>query len=322
MQLIYVEDKYIKQYESIAKGYNLENTVEEILNGKKVIFKKKADAIYLRNLIKNNGIPKETTRKRRKSRKYRKSKSLETTKSNTNAKQIGKVIIGNDEGITCTQFAKLLIQQGYDLEQGKPNILHTLLNQHGIFRKELNNSLVNEKYIDNGYFIYSKTKNKTINDINFYKILITEKGKEFIIKTLGLRKFQLNDININKKQNDETNSADSTINTAVHILHDQQTIRDYIINELTRNKYDLNCKYNDIFKSLRDKGYFYYDNKKNNIPNNKYINELKYFSTILINNNDRSYYKILISEQGKSFLENYLLENNLIQLKNPSSFAI
>ena len=74
MQLIYIEDKYIKQYDSINSGYNVENTVQEILNGNRVIMSEKIDAKYLKNLIKNNGIvesklkgqkiKKETTREK------------------------------------------------------------------------------------------------------------------------------------------------------------------------------------------------------------------------------------------------------------------
>lgn len=55
MQLIYEEGKYIDRYDSINNGYNIENTIEKILSGQKVIMSKKVDHSYLTKLINNNG---------------------------------------------------------------------------------------------------------------------------------------------------------------------------------------------------------------------------------------------------------------------------
>jgi len=51
MQLIYVEGKYIGQYNSINNGYNIENTVEEVLSGRKVITSGSIDKKYLYRLV-------------------------------------------------------------------------------------------------------------------------------------------------------------------------------------------------------------------------------------------------------------------------------
>lgn len=59
MQLIYLEGKYINQYDSINKGYNIENTIEEILSGRKVIMSKKLDVKYLTYLINHNEFSQE-----------------------------------------------------------------------------------------------------------------------------------------------------------------------------------------------------------------------------------------------------------------------
>ena len=56
MQLIYLEGKYIDQYDSINKGYNIENTIEEVLSGRKIITSGSIDRKYLARLINNNGL--------------------------------------------------------------------------------------------------------------------------------------------------------------------------------------------------------------------------------------------------------------------------
>jgi len=54
MQLIYEEGKYIDQYNSINNGYNVENTIDKILSGEKVIISRKSDHSYLSKLINKN----------------------------------------------------------------------------------------------------------------------------------------------------------------------------------------------------------------------------------------------------------------------------
>jgi len=56
MRLIYLEHLYITKYDTINKGYNVEDTLHEILNNNKFAMSKKADKPYLKNLIKSNAI--------------------------------------------------------------------------------------------------------------------------------------------------------------------------------------------------------------------------------------------------------------------------
>ena len=125
MQLIYLEGKYINQYNSITNGYNIENTIEEVLSGRKVIIKKKIDSQYLKNLINNNGL---------------------------NA---------NDSTKKKIQDIKLPSCIGIYLE----------------LKKE-------------GYFINGKPKKKKDGNIQ-YPMLITPKGKQFIIEKLELKKKEI-----------------------------------------------------------------------------------------------------------------------------------
>ena len=47
MELILLEHKYIKKYNSINMGYNVENTVAEILKGNRVIISSHIDKVYI-----------------------------------------------------------------------------------------------------------------------------------------------------------------------------------------------------------------------------------------------------------------------------------
>lgn len=91
------------------------------------------------------------------------------------------------------------------------------------------------------------------------------------------------------------------------------SMRQYI-KYLTENKYIINCKYNEIFKYLRENNYFYYDNNKNNIPNEKLIED-NYFKLTKEFENNKSYIKINVLDNGKLFLEEILLQNGLIILR-------
>lgn len=155
MQLIYVEDKYIKQYDSITSGYNLENTVAEILSGKKVIMEDKTDKQYLRNLIKQKGVIKESKRKRRKSynkkiikdRNDTKTTKIYSNKSNNNIKN-------------CNEIYMELLNEGYILDFSK-TALHNRLANLNILYKENNSFFIHRQYIDDGYFINGKESKKT-----------------------------------------------------------------------------------------------------------------------------------------------------------------
>ena len=141
MQLIYLEGKYMEQYKSLTNGYNVENTMQEILNGNRIIMSKDLDCKYLKKL-------------------------------NLNVK-------------SCITTCQELLDEGYILDFTKTS-LHTALKDKNIFYKENNSFYVHKKYIELGYFVNGKeSKNK---EFKHYKILITGKGKQFIIDTLELKK--------------------------------------------------------------------------------------------------------------------------------------
>lgn len=138
--------------------------MKEVLSGKKVIMNKELDWKYLKTLIRNKGIIKEAKNKQ------------------------PKINIDDLNCINCTKFAKQLIEEGYNLETNKPHILFTLLVKENIFFKNHNNNyFIREKYLEDGYFIKGKSKNIDDGD-KVYQILITDKGKQFIIDTLKLKK--------------------------------------------------------------------------------------------------------------------------------------
>ena len=162
MQLIYVEGKYINQYDSIANGYNIENTVEEVLSGKKVIMSKIADAKYLMRLVQNNGLnpPNSKTEKLR--------------------------LKLNNRILNCLDTYSKLKLDGYKMKFPQDKLYEELFLK-GIFTKSNNRAYyVEDEYINQGYFENGKKKKYKDGSIN-YVILITEKGRQLIINTLELK---------------------------------------------------------------------------------------------------------------------------------------
>ena len=67
----------------------------------------------------------------------------------------------------------------------------------------------------------------------------------------------------------------------------------------------------------------YYNDNKNNIPYDKYINDLNYFQLERrINDANKEFTIIHILKEGKTFLENYLKEHNLIKTKEIQSICV
>lgn len=92
-----------------------------------------------------------------------------------------------------------------------------------------------------------------------------------------------------------------------------KTVREYILS-LTKNKYILNCSYPEVFQHLRNHGYYYLNENKTNVPYECFIDI--YFKTEIITDyRNRKYTRVYLLEQGKIFLKNFLLENNLITLR-------
>jgi len=120
MQLIYVEGKYIDLYDSITSGYNIENTIEEILSGRKVITSGSIDRKYLARLINNNGL---------------------------NAK------VNKFPSLTNTYLE--LKKEGYILKYPTQQLL-----LKGVIEEYNDKYYIKEEFIENKYFINGKSKPK------------------------------------------------------------------------------------------------------------------------------------------------------------------
>ena len=165
MQLIYLESRYINKYNSISKGYNIENTIEEILSGRKFIISKNVDEKYLRNLINNNGL---------------------NASFPTNPKTEKLKLKLNNRTLNCLDTYLKLKQDGYKMKFPQDKIYEELFSKE-IFTKSNNRAYyVKDEYIEQGYFENGKKKKYKDGSIN-YVILITEKGRQFIIDKLALK---------------------------------------------------------------------------------------------------------------------------------------
>ena len=120
MQLIYLEGKYIDQYDSINKGYNIENTIEEVLSGRKIITSGSIDRKYLARLINNNGL----------NAKVNKFPSLTNTYSE-------------------------LKKEGYVLKSPTQELL-----LKGVIKEYNDKYYIKEELIEDGYFINGKSRPK------------------------------------------------------------------------------------------------------------------------------------------------------------------
>jgi len=165
MQLIYVEGKYIDQYDSIANGYNVENTIEEVLSGRKIIISKNIDAKYLHNLIRNNGLEASFP---------------------TNPKKEKLKAKLNNRTLNCLDTYTKLKLDGYKMKFPQDKIYEQLFLKD-IFTKSSNRAYyVKDEYIKQGYFENGTKKKYKDGSIN-YVILSTEKGRQLIIDTLELK---------------------------------------------------------------------------------------------------------------------------------------
>lgn len=213
--LIAKEDLYIKQYNSIELGYNIQNTLQEILDGKKSIL---GDIILAKNikilknvvdnLNKNNGIyiSKESEFKRKLEEK-KKQKELENNRimktkvilKNTSIKELDSdlayikeydnfyyagILYDNKKnviGISGGRFISELKLLGYNIENIKTSkIFNSLLQKHNIIYFEKTPSGYNRALPHNNYIKYCFSRK--IN--NCIALFITNEGKEFLIEKL------------------------------------------------------------------------------------------------------------------------------------------
>lgn len=181
--LIYREDCFIKQYDSLDNGYNCENTLLKIANGDKQITKKHEKDIHILKVLINNPedfsliVVEEKVKKGRKPRKRKRDK-------------IKKENINTNENITLHNLYKQLKDEGYDI-RFKVGDLYTILEHKGILYFENHSYYISEEYIKEGYL---KNGKSVINKYGFirYEINCTEKSKLLLIEKLYLTHKQNN----------------------------------------------------------------------------------------------------------------------------------
>lgn len=163
MQLIYLEGKFTNKYNSIINGYNVEDTVKEILSGRKVIMSQKIDASYLKNLIKFNGVMPN-------------KKSIELNENTLNEKKLD-----------ILPFSKFIdkLRYKYVINFSKSEFYYILQNR-GIIDYKNKSYYLNNEFIKKGYFVNGKQQKNSYGYI-FYQMLITELGEYFIIDLLNLQ---------------------------------------------------------------------------------------------------------------------------------------
>jgi group I intron endonuclease len=117
--LIVYEDKYIKQYDSISNGYNVEETLEKVLAGEKIIFNKNKDKSMLNScMIKINEF-KEFIDENRQIRKNKIYNSKELAKllniciDDLKEKLINKNIIVNKRKGYRVYDCKFILSENY-----------------------------------------------------------------------------------------------------------------------------------------------------------------------------------------------------------------
>lgn len=158
MRLLILEDKYIKKYNSIKNGYNIERTVKEIMMGNKYVISSKNDRRFLINYyFKEN------------------SEKIFTALFN-------KYNIEDNINFTCLNdlylyFAKNMIIRYKNISDIKKVFLSL-----GIICKNNDN-----KYIFNNIYL-SNDLLKNENNNNKIKLMVSDKGKIFLLHSLKVYK--------------------------------------------------------------------------------------------------------------------------------------
>jgi hypothetical protein len=197
--ILYVyEDLNIKKYNSVNEEYNMEYTLERMLNNERPIMFNiwENNKIYIKilqnvihNINENNGtyLYKKHKKKQTKNKKYKiKLKKYRIHNSSSKRilkfateyfyEQIKNIKFKNDEYKKISQT----------LLQFKINSVYVykLLRDYKIFNE---NNIADDKYIKNNYFkvIEKEYKNKDTQEIKKYKVtLMSKKGFQFIIKLI------------------------------------------------------------------------------------------------------------------------------------------
>lgn len=161
--LFVLEDKYIKQYNSLNEGYNIEDTLNKILNGEKGVFQdNKIDKTHINmllytknNIEKNNGIYIQSDKTKKKEDKKKENK----------------------KPISYSEFVKTIISPDCDIKYFKE-----LMCRENLFFEKHGSYYIYKKYI-NKYFIKGKER-KNKDGFKYYTIMMTEQGKDFVLNLI------------------------------------------------------------------------------------------------------------------------------------------
>lgn len=255
--LLIYEDYYIKQYDSVENGYNIEHTLEKVLNDKKIIFSDK-----------DKGILKKCNKR------IDKKEIIE----------YGGIIYLND----ISTFKDLCTK----LEKSNRTVKNLMLQKCIIIKNEGDKYSLADDYKNGDIILNNHSK---LSNIKFFS-----EGFELVYNELIKE-----DDKIKKETNKSIKSGSKLLNKSTN---DKDSMKDFLSN------YDLNVKYNDVFKFLREKQIFTYitmeGGRNNNCPTDKYKNWFTCEEKKSSKGN--TYISLHITDEGKSKLPQILLDNNII----------
>lgn len=279
--LVIYEDKYIELYDSINNGYNVENTLNEILNKKKGVLYNNSDSGILKTYI----------------------------------DYVEKKIYCNESGIIYqNSFSLNKIAKHYNITNIE---LKKILIDLNIVKKGVKNILFNESIIPNDSIITNGTFSKVKFDRIAYEIIlntIIDSGK----LSSNLPKNNQNKNNYTPKVIKETNVKRSKENIDIFslpIITEEETqelnedaITYYSLKEII-DSLEINDTYNNILYTLRENNvleYKQYNNRKINTLKNNNKSLYSYVKKSSKNNN--TYITLYLTELGKSYIVEEVLK--------------
>lgn len=220
--LLYIyEDKYIKQYDSINNGYNTENTLVEVMEGRKSLFNQPLDKPnkfakgvinnILKNIEKNNGvyIPSEKSKRLNKKLESEPTKEIKPKKNKLGVNEDNIIRIIND----CMnyEFQEEFETMASVFRNNKINCskAYQILVGLKILYKDKNGKYMPTANYDRNMFqrrTHSYCDKDTAEIKNYQVTYINKKGFEYLLHIL-LNECKNNNINIfHKKYLEEINN--------------------------------------------------------------------------------------------------------------------
>lgn len=284
--LVILEDKYIKEYNSVEEGYNLEYTLSKVLLGEKTLTNKKNEIKIVENIInritKGIALFKEDAVKYNEIEKPKRNKiiCIETNEIYKSAKEATKQC-----SVNSTSAVTRACRKGggrVKLKDGK---------------------LLTFRYCDETEEPIKEKRQKIKKNIENKKLPKPPKPpKPPKIATL--------------KYNNPNEYLQNHPESLIEINNIRARDNNYLMYELREENYNINLVNSVKFhKVMRDNNIYYYNENKMNVVNNEYIDngyfilkETTYCNGELIN----TYYQNYITDIGKQFLIDFFLDNNYI----------